>query len=331
MPAEFEPHERTLMCWPAREEIWGPRLGQAYEDYATVANAIARFEPVTMITGPRQVETAAEHCGPGVEILEIPIDDGWARDSGPIIVRTDDGTRIATDWRFNAWGEKFHPFADDAALAEHWASHVAMPRHAIDMVLEGGAIAVDGAGTLLTTEQCLLHPNRNPTLTRAEIEGHLRDALGVTEIVWLPYGLEHDDDTDGHVDLVAAFIEPGRVLLQGCEDPDRGDHARLAIDRRCLLGHLDATGQPIEVIDVPVLPHVVVAGRNGHEELAVPYLNLYVCNDAVIVPTTGHPADPDMLAIIGDAFAGREIVAVPGTTLAVGGGGPHCITQQVPT
>lgn len=331
MPAEWEPHERTLMCWPARDEIWGPWRDRADEDYATVANTIARFEPVTMIASPRHAATAAERCGPGVEVVELPIDDSWARDCGPIVVHDADGGRLALDWAFNAWGGKFEPHTDDDLLASRWAVSAGLAHERVTMVLEGGAICVDGEGTLLTTEQCLLHPNRNPDLTRARIESHLRTRLGVSEIVWLPFGLADDDDTDGHVDLVATFTRPGRVLLQRCDDPAAADHDRLSIDRRCLDGHLDAQGRPIEVVDLPVLPIVEIEARSGTDRIAVPYLNLYVCNGGVIVPTTGHPADADMLAIIGSEFPDREVVAVPGTILAIGGGGPHCITQQVPT
>jgi agmatine deiminase len=194
------------------------------------------------------------------------------------------------------------------------------------MVLEGGAVAVDGAGTVVTTEQCLLHPNRNPDLTRTQIEAGLRRALAARTVVWIPFGLVDDDDTDGHVDNVAAFTGPATVLAQGCDDPAEPDHDRLRINHRCLEGTPDAQGAPLRVTEVPVLPFAEVAGRR----VAVPYLNLYVCNGGVVVPVCGHPADDEMLGIIADAFPGRAVVPVPGETLAFGGGGPHCVTQQVP-
>jgi agmatine deiminase len=312
------------VCWPARAEIWGDLRRQAELDHAELVRAVARFEPVTVIARPEDVQRAADLCGE-VQVLAIPIDDSWVRDSGPIVV-TGGGRRVARDFRFNAWGEKFHPYDDDARLVDRWAREVGMERRSVDLVLEGGAITVDGAGTLVTTEQCLLHPNRNPRATRRRIEAVLEDALGVREVVWVPYGLELDDDTDGHVDNVAAFIRPGLVLLQGCDDPSEPDHERLAVDRRCLSGHVDARGEPLEVVEIPVLPFAEIGG----ERRPVPYLNLYQCNGGVLVPVCGHPADDEVLDQLRGVFEGREVVPVPGAVLALGGGGPHCVTQQIP-
>jgi agmatine deiminase len=195
------------------------------------------------------------------------------------------------------------------------------------MVLEGGGIAADGEGTLVTTEQCLLHPNRNPTMTRAEIEATLCAELGVTTVVWLPHGLALDADTDGHVDNVAAFALPGTLLVQGCDDEAEEDWLRTNVNARCARGAIDARGHPIDVVEIPVLPYTEVGG----ERAAVPYLNFYVANGVVVAPVCGHPADTDMLAIIAEQFPGREVVGLDvGAVLAYGGGGIHCITQQVP-
>ncbi len=330
MPAETDPHERTIMCWPTRPQIWQNRMRQAQLDYAEIARSIAGFEPVTMICRPEHAEVAADMCGSdtaySIEVMEIPIDDSWVRDSGPVYALDRNGRRIANDFIFNAWGEKFFPHNDDAKLAERFTDLRADDRRNFNFVLEGGAISVDGEGTLLTTQQCLFHPNRNPTMTRADIEAGLHDALGVSVVMWLPFGLSLDDDTDGHVDNVAAFAAPGYVVMQGCSDPDEEDAYRMEANRRWVHGSLDAHGEPISTLTVPVLPFVEV----NDEHLCVPYLNYYVCNGAVLVPTTGHAADTDMLALIGSAYPDRTVVAVPGTTLALGGGGPHCITQQIP-
>ncbi len=320
MPAEWEDHERTIMGWPCRRRLWGETMDRAREDYATVANAIAAFEPVLMIANPGQdAADARAACTAGVEVIELPLDDSWLRDCGPIYVRDEAGERHAVHFRFNAWGEKFPPWDRDAAVGALVAQSLDDDVIPASLVLEGGSIAVDGAGTLLTTEECLLNPNRNPSLDRGEIEAVLRTYLGAARIVWLGHGLIEDRDTDGHVDLIAAFTAPDHVLLQMVEE-ENANHDRCLENR----ARLRAAG--IEVTELPYLPYTAVAG----ERIAAGYLNLYVCNRAVIVPVIGAETDAAALSIIGSVYPDREVVAVPGAVLAYGGGGPHCITQQVP-
>jgi agmatine deiminase len=323
MPAETDRHERTLMAWPTeqrREAAWAGLLDDARRDYVNVAHAIARFEPVTMVADPADAATARAALDPGVEVVALPIDDSWLRDSGPIFVTAPEGSRRARHFRFNGWGGKYEPVADDAAIGARLAEHLGVPVDDVPLVLEGGAIAVDGEGLLVTTERCLLHPNRNPGLTRDDIEGCLRSALGAQLVVWLADGIAEDDETDGHVDNVVAFHAPGRALLQGCEDPANPNRA-IAADNRA---RLVAAG--VDVTEVPHLPYASI----GNESVPVPYVNLYACNGGVIVPTTGDARDDDMLAIVHDCFRNRQVVGVPGAVLAFGGGGVHCITQQVP-
>ncbi len=320
LPAEWEPHERTLMGWPCRRELWGATLDQARADYATVANAIAAFEPVTMIANPgADAAGARAACGAGVEVAELLLDDSWLRDCGPIYVYGEDGRRRAVHFGFNAWGGKFPPWDRDAAVGGLIARQLGDEVLDAPLVLEGGSILGDGAGALLTTEECLLNPNRNPSLSRAEIEEALRRHLGAQRIVWLGCGLVEDRDTDGHVDLIAAFTRPDQALLQTVPEGNPNFE-------RCQENRARLAGVGIEAIELPFLPYAEVAG----ETVAAGYLNLYVCNGAVIVPVTGSDTDPQALAIIAAAFPGREIVSVPGAVLAYGGGGPHCITQQVP-
>jgi agmatine deiminase len=328
MPAEWAPHERTIMCWPARESMWGERFVQAKADHAAVANAIAAFEPVLMAAHPSQEAEARAACAAEVEVVAIPIDDSWARDSGPIFVAGGD-RRAGVHFGFNAWGEKFHPYADDAAFGERVLEHLGEERlDATGFVLEGGSIAVDGEGTLITTEQCLLNPNRNPGLEREQIEALLADYLGVEIVIWLPHGLVEDNDTDGHVDNVAAFAGPGRVLLQTVADPASPNYEPLQENLERLRAATDARGRRLEVVQLDVLPASDVRGLPG----CVPYTNLYVANGAVIVPVCGDDPDRDheVLGMLASLFAPREVVAVPGRMLAEGGGGVHCITQQVP-
>jgi len=327
MPAETGEHERTLMCWPARDDLYGELMVGARRAHAELATFIASFEPVTMIASPQHAEDAVAQCGPGVDVVAIPIDDSWARDSGPIYVTGDDGGRTALDFRFNGWGGKFEPCDDDDALARRWAHHAEHAVHRVDMVLEGGAIAVDGAGTLVTTEQCLLHPNRNPDMTRTEIEAVLTAELGVPRVVWLPYGLALDDDTDGHVDNIAAFPRAGVLLMQGCDDEREDDWLRCDVNVRTARGAPDAAGTPLDVVVVPTLPFTEIGGRR----VAVPYLNAYAGNGFVAVPVCGHAADDEMVALIAEQYPGRTVAALDiGAVLAYGGGGIHCITQQVP-
>jgi agmatine deiminase len=320
-PAEWEPHERTLMGWPCRTDLWGETMDQARADYATVANAVAAFEPVTMIANAgRDAVDARAACTAAVEIVELGLDDSWLRDCGPIYVIDDGGaSRTAVHFGFNAWGQKFPPWDRDAAVGRLIAEHLGDRVIEGGMVLEGGSILTDGAGTLLTTEQCLLHPNRNPSMSREEIEATLRDRLGVDTILWLGMGLLEDRDTDGHVDLIAAFTKPGAVLLQSVPE-DNPNHPHCQRNQAAL----SAAG--VEVVELPYLPYDTVAG----ERVAGSYLNFYICNGGVIVPVAGADTDAAALEIIAGCYPGREVVPVPGLVLAYGGGGPHCITQQVP-
>jgi agmatine deiminase len=326
MPAEWTPHERCLMAWPTRPDLWHGQYEAATAEYAAVAQAIARFEPVLMVAAPGLGDDARRWCGPNVEVIELPIDDSWLRDSGPIFVLGPDGTRTGVDFRFNAWGERSFPYADDDRFPERILAHLGIPRHLVDMILAGGSITVDGEGTLITTEQCLLNPNRNPGWSREQIEDTLRQALGVEVIIWLPYGLAEDSFTDGHVDGVCAFIRLGVVLLQTAADPTDPNWDRLAANRRVLEQSRDAAGRQLEILEMPYLAHAEVGGRR----VRVPSVNFYVANGGVVAPTAGAPTDDAMLGRIAEAFPGREVVPVPARVIGFGGGGVHCITQQVP-
>lgn len=328
MPAEWAAHELTLMAWPARLELWGEGLAAAKDEYAAVARAVAAFEPVLMVAPEGGSEEVRNACGGNVRVLELPLDDSWMRDSGPIFVTGVGGARAGVDFRFNGWGEKFVPYDRDDAMNRALLGHLGIDRIEADLVLEGGSISVDGEGTLIATEQCLLHANRNPSLSREEIEAALREHLGVERVVWIGHGLLEDHDTDGHVDNVAQFVAPGVVLAQTVEDPADPNHERLAENAERLRSATDARGRKLDVIEIGALPRATVRGASG----VVPYLNLYVLNGAVVVPSCGDDPDrdADMLARLGSVFAPREVVCVPARVLAEGGGGVHCITQQVP-
>ncbi len=320
MPPEWGPHERCVMAWPCRASLWGEVLGAARRSYAEVAAAIARFEPVLLVADPEDAAEARAAC-PDAEVVAWPLDDSWARDIGAIVVTEDDGHRAGVDFAFNGWGEKFLPYDEDARFAARMCDHLGLERlDASPFVLEGGAVTVDGAGTVITTEQCLLHPNRNPDLSREEIEDRLRTWLGIERVVWLPYGLVEDDDTDGHVDNVAACLRPGVVLAQVIADPDDPNHDRLHANTAVLR---DAGYQ---VIEVDILPAAEVGGLR----VVVPPTNLYLAEGAAIVPVVDGPEGDAAIEALAAAMPDREVVGVEGAVLAYGGGGVHCITQQVP-
>ena len=325
MPAEWDPHELTLVAWPQREDAWrGTTIEAARDTHAEVVAAISQFEPVLLVVDPSQAADARSRVpAANVEILELPIDDSWLRDSGPVILSDGQGRRVGVDFRFNAWGEAFSPYENDAAVASRILEHLGLERIGSPMVLEGGSIAVDGDGLLVTTEQCLLDPSRNPDLGYREIAVELVERLGAERVVWLGDGLQEDVDTDGHVDNICAFYEPGKAILQTVADESDPNWA----STRENLRRLEAAG--IEVVQLELLPRIP-----GEDDgvVVVPYTNFYVANGALIVP--GGKVDPDMdqeaIRRLGELYPGREAIGIDGRSLALGGGGIHCITQQVP-
>jgi agmatine deiminase len=322
MPAEWEPHAGCLMSWPSRRELWGERLTAAKRDYAAVADAIATFEPVTMVCNPGHAVEVGDHCGPGVAPVEIPINDSWSRDNGPVFVRNDVGDVAVVGFGFNAWGNRWHPHDDDARLAQRIAERLGLRFFAAPFVLEGGSFFVDGGGTVVTTEQCLLNPNRNPDLSRLQIEEGLNDYLGASTVIWLPFGHSLDTGpagTDGHVDGVLQYAAPGRVLLEVVSDPASPEFTRGLANLEAIVAARDAAGHEIQVTVLDPGPAAKVS-----------YANHYLANGAVIVPLGNDEADGPALDTLGTLHPDRTIVGVPGETLAFGGGGPHCITQQIP-
>jgi agmatine deiminase len=326
MPAEWAPHERCWMAWPCRDSLWGEGLAAARAAYAAVAKAISAFEPVTMLANAEELEEAGAQCGPDVSCQAMPLDDSWMRDSGPSFVIDGKGGLAGVDWRFNAWGGKFQPYDQDALTAERLLAQLSLPRYAAPLVLEGGSIHVDGEGTLLTSEECLLHPNRNPDLTRVDIEELLRRYAGVESFVWLGEGLDKDD-TDGHVDNIACFVRPGVVMAVTCDDPADRNHAIMKDNLARLAKARDAKGRALEVIELPLPrePRYLDGQR-----LALSYVNYYIANGGVVMPSFGDANDAQAFEIVSRAFPGRKVVQVEAGAILVGGGGIHCITQQQP-
>ncbi|WP_291731812.1 agmatine/peptidylarginine deiminase [Leisingera sp. F5] len=318
-PAEWARHEHTLMQFPPPQNWYPNQLNAARREWADVANTVAEYEPVTMAVRQRDMAAAKKLLSAEITLIEMPLNDAWSRDSGPMIVQNAQGARRITGYTFNGWGGKFPPYKHDTLVKGRFAAHLGLPMYASDLVLEGGGVAVDGQGTLLTTEECLLHKNRNPGWTKARVEAELKAGLGVQKVIWLPRGLTPDPITDGHVDGMAAFAAPGVVLLHTTDDRSDPNYRITQDAKRILQQETDVHGRRFEIIEIPLTSYDVV------------HMNFYICNGAIIVPVSGRMAEDDQpLAILREAFPDRRVVGVSGRMIGGGGGGVHCITQQVP-
>jgi agmatine deiminase len=326
MPPEGARHARCWMAWPCREELWGARMDAARQAYAEVAQTIAQFEPVTMIARPDLTAEASLHCGQGVSVLPLEHDDSWTRDTAPTFVTDAQGQLAGIDWRFNGYGEASPAYAKDARLAEAICERLKVPRFAAPLVLEGGAVHVDGEGTCLICAGSVLDPRRNPGLGRAEVETVLADHLGVAKVIWLEQGLS-GDRTGGHVDNLACFARPGMVLALVCRDPEQPDHAVLQDNLARLRAATDAKGRALEVVEIEQ-PEPQL--RADGSRIAASYINFYLANDAVIAPMFDDPMDTPAERAIAAAFPERRVLQVDASDLVYGGGGIHCITQQQP-
>jgi agmatine deiminase len=325
LPAEWEAHERCLMAWAGEDLVSTRLLTAVKKDYALVARAVSEFEPVLMVARPGFGREAEAYCGDAVDVVELPLRAAWLRDTGPLFTRTRGADVVAVEFLFNGWGETQPAAPHESPFAARLAEWLGVEHHAAPMVLEGGAIATDGEGTLIAIESTVRHENRNPGLSRSAAEDVFRTFLGIERTIWLQYGLL-EDRTGGHVDNVAAFVGPARVLCQTVGDRDDPNYARLAANRTVLEAAVDARGRQLEVIELELLPYRDWAGRR----IALPYLNFYLGNGCVIVPLARLHSDRDGLAQVQAVFPDRAVVGVPATNLARRGGGPHCITQPLP-
>jgi agmatine deiminase len=329
MPAEWEKHERTFIEWPVKESlVWSDNYEEVCKGYAEVAKAIAQCEPVTVVVNENTLEEAKRLCGPSVDILEIPHNDAWSRDNGPTFVLNENKEIAGINWKFNAWGEKYLPYDLDDEVASKLLKLLNVPQFDVPIVLEGGSIHVDGEGTLLSTEECLLNTNRNPHMTQPEIEEVLKKYLGVTKFIWLKRGL-YGDETDGHIDNIACFAKPGVVLLQTCYDPEDPNYEITQENLKILKDITDAKGRSIEIVEIPQPP----SRFYKEERLTLSYLNFYFVNEGIILPVFGEDAcETDIQAeeILQRVFPKRRIIKVDGMSLIKEGGNVHCITQQMP-
>jgi agmatine deiminase len=347
MPGGFEPHSGCWMIWPERPDNWRWGAKPAQAAFAAVAEAIAVSEPVTMAVSDAQFEHCRSVLSDAVRVVEIATDDSWMRDVGPTFVVDGEGGRRGVDWVFNAWGGLgdglYFPWDRDDRVAAKVLEIERAGRYRAPLVLEGGSIHVDGEGTVLTTEECLLNPNRNPDLSRAQIEAALREYLGAEKVIWLGLGT-YNDETDGHVDNLACFVEPGVVLLNWSEDA-QDPQQEISLDAlRRLEAATDARGRSLEVLRIPSPGPLLTSPeeaegvdevegtkpRRAGDRLAGSYVNFYPGNTRIVFPLLDEATDEAAAEVLRGCYPGREVVGVPGREILLGGGNVHCITQQVP-
>lgn len=334
MPWEGDRHERTWMAWPSGHYT----LGESREDaevafgaWAAVANAVAQFEPVSMLVDPRTLDAAKNHLTSAITLHETTLDDAWYRDSGPTFVLSADRTSLgAVNWEFNGWGQQeWASWENDAFVSEIATDESGAQPIVSRLVNEGGGIHTDGKGTFLVTRTVQLDPGRNPDWTPEQVEAELARTVGAKKVIWLDRGLARDAEelgTRGHVDLVAAFSAPGTVLVHQQLAESHPDHAIAAALRAQLAAATDAADRSLEIIDLPA----PMGLQDGQGFVDHSYVNHYVVNGGVIVGTFGDPHDDAAMEILAAAYPGREVVGVPGAPIFSRGGGVHCITQQQP-
>ncbi len=347
MPAEFAIHSQTWMLWPERPDNWRNAARPAQDAFAQVAQAISQFEPVTVGANSSQLELARQRLPQSVRVVEVPNNDAWMRDCGPTFVVNHAGAVRGVDWRFNAWGGLegglYSPWDLDDAVPAKVLSLEGMERYPAPIVLEGGSIHVDGQGTLLTTEECLLNPNRNPGMTRQAIESQLQQYLGVRKIIWLGQGV-FNDETSGHVDNLCCFLKPAEVILTWTDDHSDPQY-EISLDalRRLELA-TDALGRQLVIHKLQQPNPVTITAeeaagvttspgtrpRTAGERMAASYVNFYFCNGGVIVPEFSDPQDGPALELLQQLMPDRVVVGVQAREILLGGGNIHCITQQQP-
>ena len=331
MPAEWYQHECCWMQWPTEffpinaTSSWSHfNLDKGRLAWANVANAISRFEKLKMIVHPNDYKSALNLLDKNIEILQTPIDDAWCRDTGAIFLLNEKNQLGGVDSDFNCWGYKEN-FEQDDKVAKFMINEANATYFKNDMVLEGGSIHVNGQGTLITTEQCLLHENRNPHLSKDDIENNLKKFFGVTKIIWLKHGT--DEGTNGHIDNVACFSDEGTILAMTCSDKQDTYYDLLSENLEILKTSVDQDNKPLNIVELEMSKKRLIP--NDDEPSS--YINFYIANDAIIFPIFGDDvADQNAMNIIKSQFPNRQIVCLDGHDILMGGGNIHCITQQQP-
>lgn len=341
MPAEWAPHLACYLVWPHNLETWPGKFEVIPPIFARMVAAIAQFEPVRLLLHDQNqmgvvrsmLMDATRAIGSSIgniEMIHLPTNDSWARDHGPTFVNQVAGgagpSQIALDWRFNSWGEKYGAFDLDDVVPQRLAARYGFTVLEPGIVLEGGSIEVNGAGTVLTTESCLLNPNRNPNLSRGEIEDFLKTYLGVNKVLWLGEGIA-GDDTDGHIDDLARFVAPDTIVTVVEDDPSDENFAILQDNLARLRTMPDQDGRLFRIETLPMPAPIVFEDTR----LPASYANFYIANGGVVMPTFDCAQDAVAAETLARLFPNRRIVGVPSTDLVWGLGAVHCLTQQHPT
>jgi agmatine deiminase len=329
MPPEWHRHSATWLAWPKDPRTWPDRIEQVEEIYLQMMAALVPHETVCLLVDDLETEHSVRaRCNfpraDNMRFYQIPTADSWIRDYGPNFLIRDESVAY-NDWIFNAWGNKYPELKKDDSVPARLEALLQVPRFEPGIVLEGGSIEVNGASVVMTTEQCLLNPNRNPSLDRAEVERHLKDFLGVEEVLWLGEGIV-GDDTDGHVDDVARFVSRDTIVCALEEDPEDENYRSLQDNRERLLLATDRRGRGYNIATVP-MPGVV-GGRE--ERLPASYANFYIGNETVLMPAFGQPSDARAAETLQGLFPDRRVIPIPGEPLVWGMGAIHCLTQQQP-
>ncbi|EME25929.1 agmatine deiminase [Galdieria sulphuraria] len=353
-PAEWERHKQTWIGWPERLDNWRDGAGPAQNTFVRVIQSISEFEPVNVLVSAKQWKRvrACFRSNERVRVIELSTDDCWLRDTGPLMIMARQRDTLCkvqgVDFAFNAWGGVtdgcYSKWDQDSVVAWKILDLERLKRYSSGLVLEGGAISCDGEGTLVTTEECLLNPNRNPGWTRTMIEEELNKYLGIDKVIWLPYGVFGDSDTNGHVDNLCVFADCGKVVLHWTEDQTDPQYKRSLEALKVLESSCDAKGRKLSVFKLVapgpfyreeyeirglVFSDEAVVRRVG-ERLVASYVNFYFVNGAVIVPSFGEPWDSNADEVFKHVFPRRQIRRVAAREIILGGGGIHCITQQQP-
>lgn len=343
MPGEFEPHKACWMIWPQRGDTYRLKAEPAQKAFAEIARAILEFEPLNVCVSKDQFELAKDKLPSQANLIEMESDDAWVRDTGPSFVVNKTGDVRGINWEFNAWGGIFSPFDKDAAVAGNIMIHEQIDQYNAPLILEGGSFHVDGQGTLITTEECLLNPNRNSKLSKEDIESYLKSYLGVKKIIWIKNGV-FMDETDGHVDNLCAFARPGEVVLTWTADQkdpqfEISNHAYEILSRAT-----DAQGRKLEIQKIHQPGPLFISKEESYgfdkvedaklrkqgDRLAGSYINFYMANNGIVMPLFDDPHDLAAIEAMQKIFPERKIIGVHTREILLGGGNIHCMTQQQP-